>query len=197
LAEVFGENKEVEAHIEAKATGIGNDFDGKIKLPDGAKLEEGKLPEVLFMSLPKAYGGKYMKLTLVDADKGVYTTTASNRKFQIEINDGKVTMKAYETEELEPKLKADQIKYGTRIPVPPKEDDAAAKVRKQAQANINASVDFLAEVAYKDPKPEITDKKDGNGNITSRTIQLPDPDKRSIMVYYDAAGKPTDIYNSF
>ncbi len=81
-------------------------YEGEIRLPKGEKLEDGKFPNTLNMTLPDSYGqNAVMKLTLVDAENGIYKTTRGDRKFQISTDNGEITMKAVVTEELNNKLK--------------------------------------------------------------------------------------------
>ena len=110
--------------IDGTASGLSSkEYEGEIRLPKGEKLEDGKFPNTLNMTLPDSYGqNAVMKLTLVDAEKGIYETTRGDRKFQISTDNGEITMKAVVTEELNNKLKANLA--NDKNPV---NDDAATK----------------------------------------------------------------------
>lgn len=69
-------------------------------VPRNAKYAENGLPTKVSIRLPKEYGTKgpdgkvhvgYQDWKLIDAEKGVYTDKAGLRKFQIQIQDGKVS----------------------------------------------------------------------------------------------------------
>ena len=157
LAELFDENGCAEAHIEASATGLGKDYNGKIMLPKGAKFPDEGFPPELRMTLPDAYGkNQVMKLTLVKGmeDKGIYETSAHDRQFQIEIKDGQITMKTVTSEELNALLQKHINSWGKPvyqsdpIDVPPPDEMVADKT---AVYN-NAATE------------EMLDAKYGNGN---------------------------------
>lgn len=93
--------------IDGTASGLSSkEYKGEIRLPKDEKLEDGKFPNTLNMTLPDSYGqNAVMKLRLVDAENGIYETTRGDRKFQISTDNGEITMKAIVTEELNKKLK--------------------------------------------------------------------------------------------
>ena len=113
LQKAFGEHRKTSAKIDGSTTGVGRDYDGQITLPKNEKLEPGKFPKQLRMSLPAAYGpNAYMKLTLVDEENGIYETSTKDRNFKVEVaEDGTISIKSVNVEELKSKLDANLAKY--------------------------------------------------------------------------------------
>ncbi len=113
LAQKLGANGKTSALIDGKSTGLGKDYTGQIRLPNGQKLEEGKFPKMLRMSLPATYGpNAAMTLTLVDEENGIYESSAHDRRFQVAVDEnGNVTVKSVDVEELQGKLNANLETY--------------------------------------------------------------------------------------
>ena len=106
-------NGKVAVTIDGKATGLtsAETYNGTISLPDGVEIEDGKFPPKLRMTLPEGYIGT-MELTLIDAEKGIYETSAKDRNFQIVVgDDGSVSVKSVNIKELKSKLNANLEEY--------------------------------------------------------------------------------------
>lgn len=113
LKNLFGDKKKASVKIDGSATGLGKAYQGEIRLANNETLEDGKFPTTLRMSLPAAYGpNASMKLTLIDEENGIYETSAHDRNFQIVADEnGNITMKSVNTDELSGKLNANLAEY--------------------------------------------------------------------------------------
>ncbi len=100
--------------IEGKATGLtSNDYEGELRLPKGATVQDGSYPQELRMTLPSGYGeNATMKLKLIDAENGIYSTSTGDRNFQLVADEnGNISVKAVNVEELQSKLDANLETY--------------------------------------------------------------------------------------
>ena len=117
LKSAFGENGVAQkVTINGKTTGISSsEYEGELRLPQGTSLKDGEFPQTLYMTLPDAYGkGAVMKLTLVDAENGVYESSAHDRQFKLEIGeDGSIKMDAVTNEDLTQRLNKNLQSYRT------------------------------------------------------------------------------------
>lgn len=130
LKVAFGDKTSAKAVIDGSATGLAKAYEGEIRLPKGETIEYGKFPKTLNMTLPSDYGkNAVMQLTLVDAENGIYETSAHDRNFQITTDEnGNIFVKSVNVEELSGKLNANLAEY-TRI----ENEKQAEELRKQQE----------------------------------------------------------------
>ncbi len=134
LKNLFGDKRKASVKIDGSATGLGKAYQGEVRLPNGEKLEDGKFPENLRITLPPSYGeNATMKLKLIDPENGIYETSAKDRNFQIVTDEnGNVTIQSVNVDELAGKLNANLEEY-KRI-----EAERAAKAAAEAEAESQA-----------------------------------------------------------
>ncbi len=105
----------VKAQIGGGVTGLtSGSYEGTIRIPKGSQVQEGKFPETIMMSLPsKGYGeGAQMRLKLIDAENGIYESSAHDRHFQVTVDEsGNVSVNSVDVEELQDKLNANLETY--------------------------------------------------------------------------------------
>lgn len=113
LKNLFGDKRKASVKIDGSSTGLSRAYQGEVRLPNGETLEDGKFPENLRMTLPAEYGeNATMKLKLIDPENGIYETSAKDRNFQIVTDeDGNVTIKSVNVDELQGKLDANLAEY--------------------------------------------------------------------------------------
>lgn len=130
LKAAFGDKTSVKAVIDGSATGLAKAYEGEIRLPKGETIEDGRFPQTLNMTLPSDYGkNAVMQLTLIDAENGIYETSAQDRNFQITTDEnGNISVKSVNVEELSGKLNANLAEY-TRI----ENEKQAEELRKQQE----------------------------------------------------------------
>ncbi len=114
LLQAFGGRNKVSAAIDGTESGLtARAYEGQIIIPNGTETQEGKFPDRLNMTLPASYGqNAIMKLKLIDEENGIYESSAHDRNFQVSIDEnGHVSLKSVNTDELNGKLKANLAEY--------------------------------------------------------------------------------------